>query len=73
MKTAGEHVTITEITDLIAWARHLSAASPGATSPAELAAFHAAKTDLLARIGDQHAPHATTINTEQPHPRKDIR
>lgn len=47
---AGDDVTITEITDLIGWIRRLSEAGPGATSPAELTAFHATKADLLARI-----------------------
>jgi hypothetical protein len=67
MSTAGEHVTITEIADLIAWARHVSDVLD-ATSPAERAAFHAAKADLLSRIDDQqHAAHA-----EHPNPREDI-
>jgi hypothetical protein len=87
----GEHVTISEITDLIAWARRLSTAvssdGPGATSPAERAAFHAAKADLFARIEDQHTPHTAAINTAaintaaintglpdpRPNPRRDIR
>lgn len=79
----GEHVTISEITDLIAWARRLSTAAPGATSPAERAAFHAAKADLFARIEDQHTPHTAAINTaaintglpdpRPNHPRRDIR
>jgi hypothetical protein len=88
---AGEHVTITEITDLIAWARRLSAAvssdGPGATSPAEHAAFHAAKADLFTRIDNQHTRHTAAINTAaintaaintgqpdpRPNPRRDIR
>jgi cell division protein FtsN len=60
-------VTITEITDLIAWARRLSATvssdEPGATSPAEHAAFHAAKADLFTRIDNQHTRHAAETNT----------
>jgi hypothetical protein len=54
MNTAHEPVTITEITDLTAWLRRLSDTGPGGSDPAELAAFHTAKTTLLARIQDQH-------------------
>lgn len=68
MNTAGEHVTITEITDLIAWARHLSVAFPGAPSPTQLAAFHAAKADLFARIENPH----TSTPPSSPNPGKDI-
>ena len=39
-----------EIGDLIAWAARLSRAGPGGASPAETAAFLAAKADLLDRI-----------------------
>jgi hypothetical protein len=90
MNRPDEHVTITEITDLIAWARRLSAAvssdGPGATSPAEHAAFHAAKADLFTRIDNQHTRHTAEINTGEintgeingqpdprPNPRRDIR
>lgn len=58
MNAPDEHVTITEITHLTAWIRRLSDAGPGASDPAELAAFHAAKTTLLARIDNQHTPAA---------------
>lgn len=68
MNNAGDHVTITEISDFIAWVRHLSAAGPDA-SPAELAAFHAAKADLFDRIENPHSPDTA----EQPNPRRDIR
>jgi hypothetical protein len=43
-------VSIGEISDLIAWMRRLSDAGIHRVDPAELAAFHAAKHDLLARI-----------------------
>ena len=39
-----------EISDLIAWAARLSRAGPGSVSPAETAAYLAAKTGLLERI-----------------------
>jgi len=42
-----------EVSALIAWARRLSDAGIRRADPAELAAFHHAKQDLLARI---HAP-----------------
>jgi hypothetical protein len=39
-----------EISDLIAWAARLSRTGPGSTSPAETAAYLAAKANLLDRI-----------------------
>jgi hypothetical protein len=39
-----------EISDLIAWAARLSRTGPGSTSPAETAAYLAAKANLLERI-----------------------
>ena len=39
-----------EISDLIAWAARLSRTGPGGASPAETAAYLAAKADLLDRI-----------------------
>jgi hypothetical protein len=39
-----------EISDLIAWAARLSRTGPGAASPAETAAYLAAKANLLERI-----------------------
>jgi len=39
-----------EISDLIAWAARLSRTGPGNASPAEAAAYLAAKADLLERI-----------------------
>lgn len=68
MNAPDEHVTITEITHLTAWIRRLSDAGPGGSDPAELAAFHAAKTALLARIHNQHTPAAA-----RPNPHKDTR
>jgi hypothetical protein len=39
-----------EISDLIAWAARLSRTAPGGASPAEVAAYLAAKASLLERI-----------------------
>jgi hypothetical protein len=39
-----------EISDLIAWAARLSRTRPGGASPAETAAYPAAKANLLERI-----------------------
>jgi hypothetical protein len=39
-----------EISDLIAWAARLSRTGPGGASPAEAAAYLAAKANLLDRI-----------------------
>ena len=39
-----------EISSLIAWAARLSRTGPGGASPAETAAYLAAKADLLERI-----------------------
>jgi hypothetical protein len=47
-------VTATQIADLLAWARTLTAAG-AAAQPTDRAAYLAAKADLLARIADQHA------------------
>lgn len=72
MNTTTEHVTITEIAQVTAWARRLSAAGPGATDQAELAAFHATKARLFARIEDQHT-HALAPNPTRPHSHPDSR
>lgn len=45
-----------EISALIAWMRELSGAGASLADPAELAAFHQAKKDLLARIEASRAP-----------------
>jgi hypothetical protein len=66
VNTANEPVTITDIADLTAWLRRISADQPNATDPAELAAFHTAKADLLARIHNQH-----TQAARRPNPGKD--
>jgi hypothetical protein len=66
MPTPDEPVTTGEIADLTTWLRRLSADRPGATDPAELAAFHTAKADLLARIHNQH-----TQAARRPNPGKD--
>jgi hypothetical protein len=50
-------VTTTEISDLLSWARQLSDARGGAT-PAQRAAYLAAKANLLARLADAHAKEA---------------
>ena len=51
MNAPSGPVSTTEIAELIAWARRLSIAGP---NTAELAAFQAAKAQLLARIDNQH-------------------
>ena len=45
-----------EVSALIAWMRHLSDAGVHRADPAELAAFHHAKQDLLARIHPPASP-----------------
>lgn len=50
--------TLDQIGDLLAWCRRLSEAGPGRVDPAELAAYQAAKTKLLARITNH--PHTHT-------------
>jgi hypothetical protein len=49
-----EPVSITEISDLLAWCRRLTDAATSA-DPDERAAYLAAKADLLARIADERA------------------
>ena len=44
-----------EISDLIAWAARLSRTGPGNASPAETAAYLAAKAGLLERIAAERA------------------
>ena len=44
-----------EISDLIAWAARLSRTRPGSASPAQTAAYLAAKADLLDRIAAERA------------------
>ena len=44
-----------EISELIAWAARLSRTGPGSASPAETAAYLAAKADLLDRIAAERA------------------
>ena len=46
----GQPVQPAEISELIAWAARLSRTGPGGASPAETAAYLAAKADLLDRI-----------------------
>jgi hypothetical protein len=46
----GQPVRPAEISELIAWAARLSRTGPGGASPAETAAYLAAKADLLERI-----------------------
>ena len=53
-----------EISDLIAWMRRLSQAGLHRADPAELAAFHHAKKDLLARI--EHHNHTPAAPGGQP-------
>jgi hypothetical protein len=55
--TAPDHpgkVCHSEISDLISWLRRLSDTGAGRVDPAELAAFHAAKADLITRIETEH-------------------
>lgn len=54
-----QHVTSSEIANLIAWMRRLTDAGPRQADPAELAAFQHTKQNLLTRI--QH--HTPTPNT----------
>jgi hypothetical protein len=53
VNTPDQKVSLTEIADLLAWARRLTQARPATTLPAELAAYQACKADLLERITDQ--------------------
>jgi hypothetical protein len=46
----GQPARPAEISELIAWAARLSRTGPGGASPAETAAYLAAKADLLDRI-----------------------
>ena len=46
----GQPARAAEISDLIAWAARLSRTGPGSASPAETAAYLAAKAGLLDRI-----------------------
>jgi hypothetical protein len=46
----GQPVRPAEISELITWAARLSRTGPGNASPAETAAYLAAKADLLDRI-----------------------
>ena len=46
----GQPVRPAEISELIAWAARLSRTGPGGASPAETAAYLAAKANLLERI-----------------------
>jgi hypothetical protein len=54
-----------EISALIAWMRRLSDAGTHQASPAELAAFHHAKQDLLARIQRHNHPPATLTTSQE--------
>ncbi len=56
--------TAAEVSALIAWARRLSDTGVTRADPAELAAFHYAKQDLLERI--QRHNHAQTTTCDQP-------
>jgi hypothetical protein len=52
-----------EVSALITWARRLSDGGVHRADPAELAAFHHARHELLARIQHRgHAPAATTYH-----------
>lgn len=47
-------MTARQISDLIAWARPISDAGVGTTDATELAAYHAAKNDLITLITSQN-------------------
>jgi hypothetical protein len=51
--------TLGEIGDLLAWCRRLSQAGPGRADAGELAAYQAAKADLLTRLAAGEHPHYT--------------
>jgi len=55
---------LSEVSALIAWMRRLSDAGTHRADPAELAAFHHAKQDLIARI--QHRDHTPATPYGQP-------
>jgi hypothetical protein len=57
MTTPAARVTSREIAELTAWMRRLTQTGPGRADPAELAAFHAAKAALLARLTAHPAAH----------------
>ena len=62
----GQPVRPAEISELIAWAARLSRTGPGGASPAETAAYLAAKADLLDRIAasrDQDGPSSHDTGT----------
>jgi hypothetical protein len=56
---------VSEISALIAWARRLSDAGAHRANPAELAAFHHAKRDLLTRIERHNHPPATLTTSQE--------
>lgn len=58
-----EPVTAADIAQLTAWARRLTTAGLQRADPADLAAFTAAKTELLTRIRTT-APDATDITED---------
>jgi len=58
------HPAVSEISALIAWMRRLSDTGAHRADPAELAAFHQAKKDLLTRI--ERRNHTPAIPYDQP-------
>ena len=54
-----------EISALIAWMRRLSDTGPHRADPAELAAFHQAKRDLLARIQRHNHPRPPHVTSQE--------
>lgn len=50
----NDKVTAAEVSELIAWARRLSDAGIGNATAQELAAYQAAKNDLITRITTQN-------------------
>ena len=59
--TTGQ-VSVAQIAELLAWTRSLSEAGASA-DPAERAAYHAAKTALLARLTDPRTTQPSTEDT----------
>jgi hypothetical protein len=54
-----------EISELITWARRLSDLGPGNIPAAELAAYQAAKHDLLTRLTTEHPRTDTTAEQDE--------
>lgn len=62
--TPNTPVSVTQIAELLAWARALTEAGPNA-DPADRAAYQTAKTALLARITHQSPTTDTDPNSQR--------